>query len=268
MDGRSGGSRRRRARPKAQGPRLGGKVEELPAAGRAKDLFLADLELLEYYLGNLDDLKENLQGERSERLGRFVSSSDFGEEFEYCRREDFTEEGWRAVCEAEGVDPKEEVFRVRLDPYLHRCSGATPWEGLVVLIAAHALNFGSVDALIRALHHDPSSVDQARLYDKKKKDGAKSDGPITALRTAAEQLAMVVRGVELRTGARHETISRFEMEIAMKVRELDDEGYSDEEILKELREQRFLDEGGEYMGEKYDLGDVERLKKLRLRPPG
>ena len=160
------------------------------------------------------------------------------------------------------------MFRVRLDPYLHRGSGATPWEGLVVLIAVHALNFGSVDALIRALHPDPSSVDQARLYDKKKKDGAKSDGTMTALRTAAEQLAMVVRGVELRRGARHQTMSRFETQIAMKVRELADEGYSGEEILEKLKEQRFLDEAGEYMGEKYGLGDVRRLKNLGLRPPG
>lgn len=122
-----------------------GDMEELPAAEQTQRLFRADLKLLAHYADQISELKEHLQGEL------FVSSSWVGEEWEYYRRDEYTEERWQKLCEDFDVDTAQEEFRIPISPYLHHGAGPTPWEGLVCWIAVHALMNESIDSLIRAM---------------------------------------------------------------------------------------------------------------------
>jgi hypothetical protein len=238
-----------------------GDVKELPAAKRAEHLFRADLILLTYHVDQLPNLREHLQGER------FVASSWVGEDWEYEHRDRYTEEEWERVCQRHGVNPAQEEFRIPISPYRHLGAEATPWEGLVYLIAVDALMNESIALLIEALHPEPSSVDQVKLYDKRGKDGAKQDGIITTLRTSADQLAKVVRGRKVRQGHLPGEMSRFEMATALVIRELADEGRSDEEIHRQLKEWHWLDKEDKFAGDRYTLEDVTRLRELRLQQP-
>ena len=164
-----------------------GDVRELPAAGRAIRLFREDVEWLTYYLNQLPGLKEQLQAER------FVSSYWVGDNWEYYRKSDFSEEGWKELCEELGEDPNEEVVRLPVELLNFQGATATPWKGLIPLIALHAIMYETVDSLIEVLHPDPSSVNRAELYDEKK-------GYVSWLKTYSDRLAKTVRGGKVRTG--------------------------------------------------------------------
>ena len=138
-----------------------GDMEELPAAEQTQRLFRADLKLLAHYADQISELKEHLQGEL------FVSSSWVGEEWEYYRRDEYTEERWQKLCEDFDVDTAQEEFRIPISPYIHHGAGPAPWEGLVYLIAIHALMNESIDSLIDALHPRPREVDREKLYARK-----------------------------------------------------------------------------------------------------
>ena len=129
-----------------------GEVKGLPAARQAERLFRADLDRLTRYLDKIPDLREHLQGKL------FVSSSWVGEDWEEYHREEYTEYDWKRVCQDFDVDPAQEAFRVPISPYVHRGAGPTPWEGLTILIAVHALINEDLDRLVGALHDDPASV--------------------------------------------------------------------------------------------------------------
>ena len=248
-----------------------GDVERLPAAGQAERLFRADLDLLTYYLNQLPELREHRQGKLH------VSSSWVGEDWEEYRRDEYTEEGWKEVCEEFDEDAAQEAFRVPISPYVHRGAGPTPWEGLTLLIALHALMNEKVDHLISALHDYPTSVNLAELHKRKGKEGAKQDGVVTELKKSAAKLAVTVRGGEVRSGQKSGEVFPSEMTIALTVKRLTKEGLSREEIHRELKEQRLLDEKGRYWvqpkheefacKEKYTIDDVKRHQELDLSPP-
>jgi len=249
----------------------GGDVKKLPAAEQAERLLRADLRRLTYYLDEIPDLKEHLQGKL------FVSSSWVGEDWEEYYREEYTEDDWKRVCQDSGVDPAQEAFRISISPYVHRGAGPTPWEGLTVLITLHALMNEDLDRFVDALHDDPASVNLEELYKRSGKDGATQDGVVTTLKKAAAQLARIVRGIESRRGQKHGKVLRLEVEIALAVQELKEKGHSAEEIYRQLKEWRLLDEEGKAWvepkhgparKEKYTLDDVKRHMKLGLLPPG
>ena len=215
-----------------------GDVKKLPAAEQAERLFRADLDRLTYYLDEIPDLKEHLQGKL------FVSSSWVGEDWEEYYQEEYTEYDWKRVCQVFDVDPAQEAFRVPISPYVHRGAGPTPWEGLTVLIAVHALLREDLNRLIGVLHDDPTSVNSEELYERKGRDGGKKDGVVTTVKKSATQLAEIVRGSEVGQGQKPGKVLRLEVPIALAVQELMQEGHSAEEIYRRLKERRLVDEEG------------------------
>lgn len=243
-----------------------GDVKALPTVAQAEPLFRSDLMLMTHYVNQVPSLQEYLQGKR------FASFSWVGEDWEYYRRDEFSEEEWKRLCE----DPTEEIIRAPISPYLARGSGPTPWEGLTFLIAMHALMNESVDRLVKALQSDSTSINLADLYKRKGKEGATQDGVITALKKAAAQLAATLRGSKLSSGTHNGEVLPLEAPIALAVTELAKEGHSPEAIYQELKERRLLDEMGRYWvqpenkparKEKYTLDDVKRHIKVGLLPP-
>lgn len=239
-----------------------GDAKGLPDAEQAERLFRADYMLLTHYMDQIPALREHLQGKL------LVSSSWVGEDWEYYRRDEFSEEEWRRRCDEQGEDSTEEVIRTPISPWVHHGAGPAPWEGLALLIAMHALMRGEVDRLVDALHPRPDEADRGnlwkRLHDEKH-----------GLVGKAVSLAKEVRGIEVRRGRQQGVITPFEMKIALTVRNLKEEGLSAEEILRELKERRWLDEEGKYWveseneparKEKYTLDDLKRHIKLGLLP--
>jgi hypothetical protein len=227
-----------------------GNVQELPAAGRAVDLFREDLERLTYYLNQLPGLKEQLQAER------FVSSYWVGEDWEYYYKSDFSEQGWKELCEELGEDPNEEVVRLPVEPIKARGDTATPWKGLIPLIALHAIMYETVDSLIEVLHPDPSSVNRAELYDEKKK------GYVYMLKTYADRLAKTVRGGRVRSGHHAgEVTDDDHLAVWLFIEPLAEKDYPDEQIRAQIEK--------EYpsLGKMYTVDDITRLRQLRLPPP-
>lgn len=201
-----------------------GDAKELPPAGRAAGLFRQDLERLTYYLDELPGLKEQLQAER------FVSSFWVGEGWEYYPKSEFSEEQWKKLCERYGEDPSVEELGVPIGPVQPQGASATPWEGLVPLIAVHAIMYETVDALIDVLHPDPSSVDREELYKKK--------GYVDTLRTYAERLAKAVRGGEVRRGHHPGEVSDLDHWVALFLIEpLAEKGYTDEQIYAQIKKE-------------------------------
>ncbi len=248
-----------------------GDVKKLPAARQAEHLFRADLYRLTRYLDEIPDLREQLQG----RL--YAWYSWVGEDWEEHRRDEYTEEGWKQVCEDFGEDAAQEAFRVSILPYIHRGAGPTPWEGLALLIVLHALMNENVGRLVSALHDDPASVNLAELYKRKGKDGATQDGVVTELKRAAAKLAVSVRGGEVKSGQKSGVVPPDEIPIALAVRRLTKEGLSAEAIYHQLKESRLLDEEGRYWfhpeheefarKKKCTFDDVKRHQELDLSPP-
>ncbi len=248
-----------------------GDIERLAAAKRAERLFRADLDLLTFYLNQSPKLREHRQGKL------YVSSSWVGDDWEEYRRDEYTEEGWKQVCEDFDEDAAQETFRVPISPYVHRGAGPAPWEGLTLLIALHALMNEKVDHLVSVLHDDPASVNLAELHKRKGKEGARQDGVVTELKKSAAKLAVTVRGGEVGPGTKSGGVFPSEMPIALTVKRLTKEGLSREVIHRELKEQRLLDEKGRYWvqpkheefarKEKYTVDDVKRHQDLDLSPP-
>jgi hypothetical protein len=174
-------------------------------------------------------------------------------------------EKYRKWCKDKvGLDlPRDEYPPLTSSLYTHGLEAA-PWEGLVLLIAVHALVNGSVDALIEKLHPRPDEVDRAKLYDKKvpKVKGSR-DGYVTELQRAARQIAQTVRGVKMSKGRQDAQASPEEMLVALDVIgflavEL---GYSDEEIFRELKE-HLLDEEDRFWGAKFNVKRIRELRKV------
>jgi hypothetical protein len=134
-----------------------------------------------------------------------------------------------------------------------------------------------VERLVSALHPDPASVNLAELHKIKAKDGATQNGLVTEFKSAAAKLAVTVRGGEVKTGQKSGVASPEEIQIALTVRRLTEEGLSAEEIYHRLKECRLLDEQGRYWlwpkheefarKERYTLDDLKRHQKLDLSPP-
>lgn len=228
-----------------------GQIRDLPAARQAVNLFRQDLERLGHYLDELPRLKEQLQADR------FVWSLWIGEEWDYYYRSEFCEKQWRKLCATHGEDPSNEVIRVPIDPIKPQGAGPVPWEGLVTLIAIHAImrrsTENSVDDLVEVLHPDPSSVDRAKLYKKR--------GIVDTLSTYALRLARAVRGGNVRTGHLPGEVSYIDHWVAwFLITPLADDGYSDEQIHAWIKKHH------PSLSNQYPVDEVARLRQLRLPP--
>ncbi len=142
----------------------------------------------------------------------------------------------------------------------------TPWEGLVPLIAVHALLHepdygeddrsieGAVDVLLDRLHPDPPSVDKAELYKKR--------GVVDFLKTSADNLAKTLRGGRVRSGHHPGAVSDLDHWVAWYlVSPRAEKGHSDEQILA------WMERKHPSLAELYAVRDVARLRELSLPPP-
>lgn len=112
-DDRTGGEGERQRKARSSG-----EVKELPAAGQIEHLFCVDLKRLTYYLDEIPTLREHLQGKL------YAWFSWVAKDREESHRDEYTEEGWKAVCQNLGEDPAQEAFSVPILPYIHH--GAEP----------------------------------------------------------------------------------------------------------------------------------------------
>lgn len=225
-----------------------GEAKDLPPAGRAVNLFRKDLERLTYYLNQLPALREQLQAER------FVISFWVGEDWEYDEKSEFSAEQWKALCERYGEDPNEDIIRRPINPIGPGGASPTPWEGLISLIAVHAIMYESVDRLIDLLHPDPSSMDKENLYKKR--------GAVDEFLTSAKNLAKEVRGGLVRRGKPSPGVPDFDHWVAwFLIAPLSEKGYSDEQIYADIRS-KFRS-----LGKLYPVAEVTRLRELHLPPP-
>ena len=88
----------------------GGRRIKLPEASRAQSLFRQALKELDVYIHFADSEEGWLHGNFDEEEGqfkgkRFLTHSVDRDAWEVARRERFTEEEWKELCEQHGVDP-------------------------------------------------------------------------------------------------------------------------------------------------------------------
>lgn len=238
-----------------------GEAQELPGAVKAERLFRQDLERLRGYVELLSGLEERLTTDPQRWLSYLVTEGDW-EAFD---RGDYTETQWKRLCEEYGEDPATRSFVVDLAPSASPFGvGAAPWEGLVHLVAVHALVNGSVDSLLDQLHPAPEDVDRKELH---KKFNDKKHGYLTTLKTSAEQLAKLVRGGEVRRGVPPPVLSRAEAWVAWDlVSPLAAGGLSNERIVEELDRDGSLGVANAALGWELTAAEVGRLRSLGAPP--
>jgi hypothetical protein len=238
-------------------PGVGRDKGELPPAEQAESLFRKDLERLRWYVDWLEDMRERYQEEPE----RWVSYWWHEDDWDTYYRSNFSEEGWRRLCEEADVDPAWESFVVDLKPSASPVAfGGAPWRGLVYLIAMDVLMNESIDPLLDELHPNPDKVNREKLYKEK-------HGLVTQLRASARELAKLVRGGKGGPGQPPRGVSPWELKVAWKmIHPLAQEGLSPEEILGKLKEDGSVDFVKPALGYELTVSDVKELEKL-LPPP-
>ena len=220
--------------------------EEVADASAAADLFNEALEGLERVVENLEDLDLVYQGKR------FAGTYNLTGRWVFLRSE-YSEQGWKELCDEYGQDPDVKSFYV---------DGLPGWESLgvspypprdvVALIAAYALSDRPIEPLIGALFPGYSQEDveevMTLLNQTKRQDG--KDG----LRRTAQQFAATVYGHKVGKGAPGEESPR-KHRLACHITERREAGVPDEKIHQDIR-----DKGYELSKEEFD-----RLAGLELR---
>ncbi len=251
---------------KKRQPNLGsGRRIELPDASRATGPFRQGLEALDEYISLVHSEESWLEGNVEEgrfKGKRFITQYVDRGIWEEARREEFTEEQWRELCEQHGADPGR--GRLLLDASAATAGGVTraPSAFLTALIAACALagrplsGLGAKESsllpdLIEALHPDPESADMDKLYANAKE-----------LREVAEHLAARVRGGVVEGGRRIEEVSREEHWAAWFVRDIEERRASADEQTHERPRKELPGFAG-----RLTPTDIDRIKRLRLEPP-
>jgi hypothetical protein len=243
---------------KTSSPRLRnlGTGTELPPAGNATELFKERLEVLLKSAELLKHMDESLHG-------RYFVRQDVESVSLLLSRHLMSEEHWSALSEHHGFDPDEERFW-KPNAVAKFPGGVTvsPSETEAIHIGVHALADGDMDTLLATLHLDPSSVgtkarEEIRQYvEGSRSNGDKRDG----LKTLARQLAIWVRGSEVRQG-RPPNLSRADHEFACRVTRLRRQGLTDEEIAR--KESHWKKEDGT----SYTVKDVTELGDMDLSWP-
>ncbi len=234
-------------RPVQRRPRSAGEARDLPPASTAMPLFRERIEALVEAVEGLPHLVERSQG------GRFVGASVYHDPILFFR-EQFSEDQWRKVCEAQGEDPaSDRVLATGLSTRNPVGASQAPPRPLTILIAAYALADGNMDELLRVLHPNPSEADADKLsrllYAKKSEHG--EDGLVRR----AEQVATLVRGGKVGRGAPPPEISPREHNTACHITHRREHGWSWDQICEELIPKGFTRD------------DISRLSALELRWP-
>ena len=247
----------KRPRQQRQPDLGGGRRIKLPEASRARSLFRQALKELDVYIHFVDDEEGWLHGDFDKEKGqfkgkRFITHSVDRDAWEVARREEFTEEQWKELCEQHGVDPSRDQFVLSVGQEAS-AGGAlrTPSTFLNTLVAMYALAHQPLRPLIEALHYDPETADMKKVSAK-----------VHELREVAGHLASRVRGGFVERGRGVDEVSRHEHFAAWLIRDLEEEGASsDEEIYERLKQtsSSFAD----WLGPK----EIAHIRRQRLEPP-
>ena len=120
----------------------GGHRVKLPDAGSASGLFRMALRELEFYISLAEAEETWLEGniEKGEFKGKhFLTHNVDRDALEIARREEFTPEEWRDLCEQHGVEPERDQVALSRGEASPGGLSRTPSMFLTALIAAYAL---------------------------------------------------------------------------------------------------------------------------------
>jgi hypothetical protein len=221
-----------------------GQAIELPPARRAEDLFRKAIRNVETDLLHLN-LRREFYGDE-----RFDAVSDYPETSITFAREKLPpgEEGdeiWRELCIKVGHDPSVDSFvRTPVPTITYLGATQSPPEPLTQLIALYVLAGEPLDALLDALHPDPSEGDKQRLHQ-----------AVDELWRKAGQLATLVRGGVIRRGPSTGEVSPHERAAAHYISHQLSKGIAKAQIHEALRK----------LG--YSQQEITRLKNLKIEPP-
>jgi hypothetical protein len=181
-----------------------GPVTELPPASNAMPLFAENLEALAYANEDLVHRKENLRG------GLFIQSAMY------------------TGLVAGFLDKNLKTWSLGGGTWI-------PLAPLPELIAVYVLMGGEIEPLLEALYPG-TATPEVREQIRKDVEGKKNkDSPHDGLKVVARRLARRVRGGYVRSSGTHSAdITRHEYNVACRITELREEGWSDEDILQKL----------------------------------
>jgi len=239
---------------KTSSPRLRnlGPGKELPPAGNAAPLFKERLEALLQSVELLKHMDESLHG-------RYFVRQDVETATVLFPWEHLSEEGREAV-RRQGGDDGEDFIVTGAPAILPGGVALSPPETETILVAVYALAGGEMDALLDALHLDPVGAEareEIRQYvEGSRADGDKRDG----LKVLARQLAIWVRGSEVRRG-RPPGLSKADHSFACRITYLRNQGLTDEQIARKESHRTKED------GTSYTMKDVTELGDLGLSWP-
>ena len=248
-------------------PGVGGGLRvRLPRTGDARGLFrkaLAELEEFMHFAEAEEGWVEGGVKEGRFEGKRFITHSVERGVREVADRREYTEEGWRRLCEELGADPEleEQVTVSVADEASPGGVSRTPSSWLVALVGAYALAGRPLAPLVEELHHDPASVDAEGLQ-----------RSAANLRKAAGQLGARVRGRVVGGGRPIEGVSRREhflvwryWKLMGRLRELTGQKISSPEKLCGRLKEEFPRFAGDLAPD--DVRILIRLAHSRLGPP-
>jgi hypothetical protein len=212
--------RQRKARRLRRGS---GALLELPPARRAVEPILKALEKLSSSVRELEQRKE------FEQDRRFVVKREVPLTRVH-KRDELPDGVWRELCAQHGTDPTAAEIVEEAPTIIEVPVGGSriPPEPLPSLLAAYALSGEPLSALIDKLHPQSEEVDREAL--------SKVLAEIQErLALAAGQLALLMRGGEVKPGAPPGELSWPEIWAVKRIREDRALNRTDEEIIQSLR---------------------------------
>jgi hypothetical protein len=243
-------SKRRKKQPGVGG----GYRFKLPDVDSASGLFWMALRELEFYISLVEAEESWLEGnmEEGEFKGKhFITHNVDREALEVARREEFTDSGWRELCEQYGADPNSDQIALSQGEATPGGVSRTPSALLTALIAAYAITNLPLRSLVKALHHEPDLAAWEKI-------AVNMDD----LHKVAGHLATRVRGGVVERGTGITEVPREEHFVAWLIQDMEKEGLSsDEEMLGEMKKTfPSLSDG-------LTVNDIDRIRRERLEPP-
>jgi hypothetical protein len=218
--------------------------EELPSLDRA-------VEPLKEGIGRLQRALELLPYNRQWlKDKRIVTSAQYPKETGYLkhiyRRKEHSSNEWEEVCEAHGQDLDVEEFTVAVDaPPMPRGASERASGFLLELVTNFVVTGRDPKQLLEYLHPNPHELDEAALKDIEKHH--------QKLLLAAEHLATLLRGGEVKQGPPHPDVTLKEQWACWILRNQELYGWPDSSLPPSIREK--------------SSEERQRIKNLQLPPP-